>query len=372
VPVARSLTRCCPPCSSPPRLSTPLRSGRTARTSYAPAECGVGRAGGLGVTRWQAALNDPGSAERWTDHIAASARIPLLVAALTALLMTLATSYSPRDVPPSGEPSATARAGPARGDVSRPEATARDLRHAERAGRTPRSGPTSGRVSRATGSAPPAPAGARFGEPGGVSGPRLAPLLVRVRPGQSIAVRSQPGGKRIGRLDDRTDFGSRRVVSAVRRRGRWLGVAAARTDGRLGWIDSDNPALRLAPAQVTIRVDLSRRRVELLGANGVLIRSRVAIGRPGSSTPTGRFTVTDKLSGSDVASYYGCCILALSGKQPNLPPGWRGGDRLAIHGTNDPSSIGKASSAGCPRAPNSEMRRLMRRVPLGTPVTIRR
>jgi lipoprotein-anchoring transpeptidase ErfK/SrfK len=97
----------------------------------------------------------------------------------------------------------------------------------------------------------------------------------------------------------------------------------------------------------------------------------VGVGRPGSPTPVGRFAVTDKLSGSTYGPYYGCCILALSAHQPNLPPGWRGGDRIAIHGTNDPASIGAASSAGCPHARDADLRVLMRRVPLGTPVFIR-
>ena len=97
----------------------------------------------------------------------------------------------------------------------------------------------------------------------------------------------------------------------------------------------------------------------------------VAIGRASSSTPVGRFAVTDKLAGSRYGSYYGCCILALSAHQPNLPPGWTGGDRIAVHGTNDPGSIGNAVSAGCPRASADDMRFLMRVVPLGAPVFVR-
>jgi lipoprotein-anchoring transpeptidase ErfK/SrfK len=104
----------------------------------------------------------------------------------------------------------------------------------------------------------------------------------------------------------------------------------------------------------------------------VVHEATVAIGRSGSSTPTGRFAITDKIAGSRYGPYYGCCILALSGKQPNLPPGWTGGDRLAIHGTDDLGSIGQPSSAGCLRARDEDLRPLMRRVPLGTPVFIRR
>jgi lipoprotein-anchoring transpeptidase ErfK/SrfK len=198
------------------------------------------------------------------------------------------------------------------------------------------------------------------------------PRLVRARPGRTLAVRARPGGRVIGRLGARTRFGSPQVVPAVAIRGHWLGVASsARTDGRLGWVDSHSPAVRVGGAPVSIHADLSRRRIEVSRADRIVQRLRVAVGRPGSPTPTGRFAITDKLRGADHGPYYGCCILALSGTQPNLPPGWQGGNRLAIHGTDAPSSIGTASSAGCLRTGDAALRRLTRRVPLGTPVEIR-
>jgi lipoprotein-anchoring transpeptidase ErfK/SrfK len=99
-------------------------------------------------------------------------------------------------------------------------------------------------------------------------------------------------------------------------------------------------------------------------------RIDVAIGRAGSETPTGRFAVTDKLAGSAYGPYYGCCILALSAHQTHTPPGWTGGNRVAIHGTDSPSTIGTAASAGCLRAADADLVVLMRRVPVGTPVFI--
>ncbi len=90
-----------------------------------------------------------------------------------------------------------------------------------------------------------------------------------------------------------------------------------------------------------------------------------------SPTPTGHFAVTDKLDGGTFSSEYGCCILALSAVQPNLPAGWTGGNRVAIHGTLSASDFGRAVSAGCVHAPDSDLRYLMRVVPLGTPVLIR-
>ena len=204
-------------------------------------------------------------------------------------------------------------------------------------------------------------------------GPQATASRVRIVSGRTVAVRRRPGGRVLARLDSRTEFGSPQVLSAVKARGRWLGVAStARPDGTLGWVDSRSRALRAAPAKISVRADLSRPRVELRRGEKVTERIAVAIGRSGSSTPTGRFTVTDKLNGRSLSPYYGCCVLALSGTQPNLPPGWSGGNRLAIHGTDDPDSIGDASPAGCLRAADSDLRRLMRRVPLGTPVEVRR
>ena len=98
-------------------------------------------------------------------------------------------------------------------------------------------------------------------------------------------------------------------------------------------------------------------------------RISVAIGAPDTPTPPGDYYVTDKLAGADFGSYYGCCILALSGRQPNLPQGWSGGDRLAIHGSPTPT-WGQAVSNGCLHADEPDLRYLMKSVPLGTVVEI--
>ena len=97
----------------------------------------------------------------------------------------------------------------------------------------------------------------------------------------------------------------------------------------------------------------------------------MAVGTSGSPTPPGRYAVTDKIAGTRYGAYYGCCILALTGHQTNPPPGWTGGDRLAIHGTDAPATIGAPASAGCLRAADADLQVLMRLVPLGTPVFVK-
>ena len=213
--------------------------------------------------------------------------------------------------------------------------------------------------------------------PRGVKSVRLAKMpapagypVVHLRRGGTL--RSRPGGRPVVRLGARTEFGSPQVLSVVRRHERWLGVVtAARPNGRLAWIRRDAPGLRLSRVRVSLHADLSARRVELRIGRRVSRRLRVAVGRPGSPTPTGRFAVTDRLEGGKFGPYYGCCILALSARQPNPPPGWKGGDRMAIHGTSSPGTVGTASSAGCLRAHDADLRLLIRHVPAGTPAFIR-
>ncbi|HYY77276.1 MAG TPA: L,D-transpeptidase [Gaiellaceae bacterium] len=197
-------------------------------------------------------------------------------------------------------------------------------------------------------------------------------LVVAPGHGGEIVVRSRPGGSVVARLGERTEFGSPTTVAVVRERGRWLGVVTTQLpNGKLGWVDRRERPLRYSRTRVSLVLDLSARRLVLQRGGRTVRRITVAVGRPGSTTPIGRFAVTDKLSGPAYSAYYGCCILALSAHQPNLPPGWTGGDRIAIHGTNDPSSISLASSAGCPRASDADLRVLMRLVPLGAPVVVR-
>jgi lipoprotein-anchoring transpeptidase ErfK/SrfK len=201
--------------------------------------------------------------------------------------------------------------------------------------------------------------------------PPATPIL-RVRAGETVALRAKPRGEVVREVAAATQFGSPTTLAVAAERGGWLGVTSTELpNGKLGWIKKEDGAVDQRRTKLAIRVDLSERRLRLVNGDRTLRTASVGIGRPGSATPTGRFAVTDKLDGANYGAYYGCCIIALSGHQPNLPPGWPGGDRLAIHGTSNPATIGTRASAGCLHAGESHLRVLMRRVPLGTPVYIR-
>jgi lipoprotein-anchoring transpeptidase ErfK/SrfK len=231
----------------------------------------------------------------------------------------------------------------------------------------------------AAGQAPETSAGAALGpvseQPEAAASAPRAPghEIARPRRAATILVRTRPHGPVAARLGATTEFGSPTTLAVAKRRGNWLGVITTHVaNGRLGWVNEARSWLRISRTHVSLTLDLSARRVVVRRGEKVLRRITVGVGRPGSPTPVGRFAVTDKLPGARYSSAYGCCILALSAHQTSLPAGWRGGDRIAIHGTNDPASIGAASSAGCPHASAADMRFLFRVVPLGAPVVVRR
>jgi hypothetical protein len=189
----------------------------------------------------------------------------------------------------------------------------------------------------------------------------------RVPAGRRLTLRANPGGRVLTTVGSRTEFGSPQTFSVAYVKGPWLAVrSTALGNRRLGWVRARR--VSLLNRTLSLEVDLSKREL-LVHDVGILRRIPVAVGAPDTPTPPGTFYVTDKLPGSEFGAYYGCCILALSGRQPNLPEGWSGGDRLAIHGSPTPT-WGHAVSNGCLHAAEPDLRYLMRTVPLGTAVRI--
>lgn len=203
---------------------------------------------------------------------------------------------------------------------------------------------------------------------GRATAPRVSGALVALvhRP---TTMRVAPGAQPLAKLPLRTEFGSPEVLWVVRQAPGWLGVVSPLAgNGRIGWIPKGVATLRTIYWE--LRVSLAARRLEVIDRGNVVERYTIAIGAPSAPTPTGRFAVTDRLSTGDPSGPYGCCILALSAHSPHAIQGWTGGDRIAIHSTNDIASIGEAVSHGCMRLTMDEGRWLMAHLPLGTPTLI--
>jgi L,D-transpeptidase catalytic domain len=186
----------------------------------------------------------------------------------------------------------------------------------------------------------------------------------------SVVLRARPNGPRLVKVGPRGPLGGPLVFGVLGVRGRWVEVTAeALPNGHHGWARFGRD-VSVQPVQWTLRASLSRREL-YVRRDGRLVRTiPVGIGAPDSPTPTGHFAIAEKVTGS-FGPAYGCCILALTARQPHLPPGWntRVTYYVAIHAG---SGQGAAVSAGCLHATEADVRYLMRTVPLGTPVQILR
>jgi hypothetical protein len=140
-----------------------------------------------------------------------------------------------------------------------------------------------------------------------------------------------------------------------------------RPNGAVGWVKAS--AIQLQPVDLRIEVDVSRRQLTLFRAGKRLLVSTVAVGASATPTPIGRYYVNQRLVPTDTSGPFGPGALGISAFSPVLT-GWAQGGPVAIHGTNEPWSIGHAVSNGCIRLPNGTLARLFKIVPPGTQVII--
>jgi lipoprotein-anchoring transpeptidase ErfK/SrfK len=203
--------------------------------------------------------------------------------------------------------------------------------------------------------------------------PRHTPRhrFILVDESAGTVVRSAPAGRVIGRLPGRTPLGTATWLWALATSpdGRWARVVLPwRPNGRTGWVTLRG--VRSVRTRTWVQADLSRRRVTLMHGSHAVGSFVAAVGAAASPTPIGRFSVTDPIATGDPGGPFGWYAFGLSGHQPHLPPGWSGGDQLAIHGTNDPSSLGTAASAGCLRVSATALGILKRALRPGTHIVI--
>ncbi len=116
------------------------------------------------------------------------------------------------------------------------------------------------------------------------------------------------------------------------------------------------PALYRVVYSITINTQAHS--LTLFRDNKVYRTYTVAVGKPSTPTPKGTFRIVNRAL--NPGGPFGVRWLGL-----NAPNGDYG-----IHGTNNPSSIGKSVSNGCIRMYNNQVIELSNLVPIGTTVKI--
>jgi lipoprotein-anchoring transpeptidase ErfK/SrfK len=145
----------------------------------------------------------------------------------------------------------------------------------------------------------------------------------------------------------------------------WYRISVpGRPNGRTGWIPAEAASIR--PSQRLIYIDRSARTLEVRNGRRLLLKTRVAVGRPGMETPLGLFYVTWRfVPTTPVLGRYAFETSAYSRLSE-----WPGGGIVGIHGTFAPWLLGQAVSHGCVRVGNRDILRMRALVRLGTPIKI--
>lgn len=116
-------------------------------------------------------------------------------------------------------------------------------------------------------------------------------------------------------------------------------------------------------------VSIPDRKLAVIENNAVVQVFDVAVGAPVSPSPTGTFTIVNRVANP---TYYHPGKVIPSGPQNPIGTRWIGLNQkgYGIHGTDQPDSIGFARSHGCIRLRNADVERLFERVRPGDVVEL--
>lgn len=143
-----------------------------------------------------------------------------------------------------------------------------------------------------------------------------------------------------------------------------------RPNGTTGWVDPSD--VDLYSTDMQLDVYHADHTMTLSEAGQVIATYPIATGADDLPTPGGTYFIRELLAPPNPKGSYGPYAYGLSGYSPVLD-NFNGGDAvIGIHGTDDPSSIGKDISHGCIRMHNDDITELVEtwQLPLGTPVYI--
>lgn len=210
----------------------------------------------------------------------------------------------------------------------------------------------------------PLPGYAKEPPPASSVAPRAVPL----------AVSPAPGAAPVRRLSDPTDKDARlhllvlgRAVDAAGTP--WTRVALEeRPNGTVGWVRAADVVETPDPWRVTVLA--ARHRALVWYGHSLLADQPVAVGASATPTPVQLTYVDVLVDTGNPAGAYGRWILGLASHSPVYDT-FGGGDALvALHGTDDQSSVGYSVSHGCVRLPNAFAATLAHLLPLGTRVDL--
>lgn len=186
--------------------------------------------------------------------------------------------------------------------------------------------------------------------------------------GHALAIYDQHGRRR-WQLPNPNSLGAPLVLLVIdqHRAGSVHVYVPVRPNGATGWVRNVDVTMFYDPYRLA--ASESRHRLTVFKYGKAIARFPIAVGRPTAPTPTGMFFLTELLQATKPGPYgpyaYGLSAFSSVYSEFEGGPG-----QIGLHGTSDPSSIGHSVSHGCIRLFNSDMAKIAKMVPAGTPITI--
>jgi lipoprotein-anchoring transpeptidase ErfK/SrfK len=200
----------------------------------------------------------------------------------------------------------------------------------------------------------------------------VSPMRAATSKGNDVPVYAQPdaSGQPMVVLTRLTEYRAPRTLLAFDQYQDWLHVyLPTRPNNATAWVRASDVTVS-QPLEYAVRVSLADHKLWVLKNGAVTLTADTAIGSSDYPTPTGTFYFTDPVDlHAQPNTAYGVFAYGLSGHSDVLTEFGGGDGQIAIHGTNDPSGIGKDVSHGCVRVLNDVIEQISK-LPLGTPVYI--
>jgi lipoprotein-anchoring transpeptidase ErfK/SrfK len=198
-------------------------------------------------------------------------------------------------------------------------------------------------------------------------------LIVAPADGGNLAVYDAPDAPAPSQvLPSLNELGAPLALLAVAAERDWYQVLlTTRPNGSSAWVPASTVSVTAPAYKAEISLSALELHVVRIADGAVVLSSPIGIGAPSSPTPTGLFFVREHFpTGGGDSHPYGPFAFGLSGHSEVHMQFGTGDGRIAIHGTNQPSSIGAAASNGCVHVPNDVVLALIPFLPQGAPVDI--
>ncbi len=138
-------------------------------------------------------------------------------------------------------------------------------------------------------------------------------------------------------------------------------------DGDRGWVNRSDLSFGVTEYRVIVRP--AAHRLELWEGDELVLDVPAGIGSDAPESGSLLY-VKELLQPPNSDTVYGAFAFGLSGASNTLDKFTEGDDVIAIHGTNDPSEVGKDVDRGSIRLTNTDIEELVGVLPLGTPVEV--